>query len=55
MQLTLLRTLSYGGSVQAYYAEAAASAAKAGRIHPRARVREVFCVGGPSYQQDHEG
>ena len=42
MQLTLLRTLSYGGSVQAYYAEATASAAKAGRIHPRARVRGLL-------------
>ena len=32
----LLRTSNYGGSVQVYSAEAAASAAKAGRIHPRA-------------------
>ena len=33
---TLLRSPSYGGSVRAYSAEAAASAAKAGRIHPQA-------------------
>ena len=37
-QLTLLRSSSYGGSVQAYSAEAAASAAKAGRIHLRAHA-----------------
>ena len=54
MQLTLLRTLSYGGSVQAYYAEATASAAKAGVFIP-GLASGVFCVGGPGYQQDLEG